>query len=269
MSKIDYSIIGRRFGRLVVLEFDRLDHIGARFWCKCDCGNTKSISGHNLKTGHTTSCGCKKHERRAEDLTGKRFGRLYVTGFECMGTTGKSYWKCICDCGNKTVVERSALVCGGTRSCGCGQRDAVTTHGMTDSSLYRSWRSMKHRCTNVNHESYDRYGGRGITVCSEWETFENFRDWSLDNGYEPGLSIDRIDNDVGYYPENCRWTDTYTQNNNTSSNRYVTYNGITHTIAEWARLFNIKYGKLHYRICKGNMQDFDEYFNNNNDWVDK
>lgn len=260
MSKIDYSIIGHKFGRLTVLEFDCLDRSGARFVCKCDCGNTKSISAHNLKTGHTTSCGCKKYERRSEDLTGKRFGRLCVTGFERMGTQGKSYWSCVCDCGNKSIVERSALLSGGTTSCGCGQRDAVTTHGMSDDPLYNSWRSMKHRCSSPNHESYERYGGRGITVCDDWVKFENFRDWSLDNGYTPGLSIDRIDNNAGYYPENCRWADIYTQNNNMSSNHRVRYNGISHTVAEWARIFNIRYRKLHDRICKGNMRDFEEYF---------
>jgi hypothetical protein len=260
MSKIDYSIIGKRFGRLTVLDFDKMDGHVAKFLCECDCGNIKSIRSGNLKSGHTTSCGCKTHERRSEDLTGKRFGRLKVIGFDRMGTGGKSYWLCQCDCGTKNIVERSSLLSSGTISCGCARRDATSTHGMTNSSLYNTWRSMKYRCDNPNHIHYDRYGGRGISIYDEWYAFENFRDWAMSNGYSEGLTIDRINNDEGYSPENCRWADGYTQHNNTSRNRIVTYNGVTHTIAEWSKLLNVHYSSLWGRINKGDMRDFESYF---------
>ena len=260
MSKIDYSVIGKRFGRLTVMDFDKTDTHASKFICKCDCGNIKSIRGSYLKSGKTTSCGCKKHERRAEDLTGKRFGRLQVTGFNRIGDRGKSYWDCICDCGNKIIAERSSLICGHTMSCGCKQRDAVTKHGMSNGSLYKTWQGMKRRCTNPNHEAYDRYGGRGIGITEDWYDFEKFRDWAINNGYKENLTIDRINNDDGYCPENCRWTDWITQNNNTRWNRLITYNNITHTVADWSRILNIKYKLLYDRINVGDMRDFENYF---------
>lgn len=119
---------------------------------------------------------------------------------------------------------------------------------------------MKQRCTNERSDTYHSYGGRGIHVCDEWLDFENFRDWAFDSGYEPGLTIDRINNNDGYYPGNCRWADRRTQANNRRTNRFVTYGGDTHTIAEWARLFEISYQKLLGRVNRGDMRDFEEYF---------
>ena len=119
---------------------------------------------------------------------------------------------------------------------------------------------MHQRCNDANHTSYHRYGGRGIKVCDEWGKFESFRDWALNSGYELGLTLDREHNDSGYYPDNCRWVTQQTQTNNRSTNHFITYNGDTHTIAEWARLFQVNYSTLQGRIKRGNMQDFEKYF---------
>ena len=119
---------------------------------------------------------------------------------------------------------------------------------------------MKQRCGNTHFKQYHRYGGRGVFLCDEWQEFENFRDWAFDSGYEPGLSIDRINNDDGYYPENCRWADRITQQNNRYNNRFITYADITHTLAEWSRLLNIDYDKLRRRVNRNDMRDFEEYF---------
>lgn len=149
-------------------------------------------------------------------------------------------------------------------SCGCYNRESFikrsTTHGSSDTPLYNVWRSMCQRCDNANHKSYHRYGGRGIKVCDEWNTFERFRDWALDNGYDNGLTLDREHNDGGYYPDNCRWVSQQVQTNNRSNNHYITYNGETRTQAEWARLFRVNYSTLQGRIKRHDMRDFEEYF---------
>lgn len=111
------------------------------------------------------------------------------------------------------------------------------------------WHSMIGRCTNPERPQYHNYGGRGISVCERWSrSFESFYDWSIENDYEIGLSIDRIDNDKGYSPDNCRWVTMKEQNNNTRSNRIITFEGKTQTMAEWADEVGIKYACLEARI---------------------
>lgn len=197
-------------------------------------------------------------------IIGKRFGQLTVLEFCYLDARRQSHWLCECDCGNKTVVQRANLTSGGTLSCGCHRRENVirrsTTHGESNTPLYYVWHSMHQRCNNTNHKFYPRYGGRGIKVCDEWGDFEPFRDWALDSGYESGLTLDRECNDSGYYPENCRWVPQQTQVNNRSITRFVTYNGDTRTIAEWARLLHVSYNTLLTRINRNDMRDFEKYF---------
>ena len=143
------------------------------------------------------------------DLTGQRFGRLVVV--EWAGRQQrKQLWRCVCDCGQTTTAAGHHLKEGRTRSCGCIRREMSTTHGSTRgrtrTRLYRIWLSMKTRCAYPSHTSYKNYGGRGISVCAEWRgSFEAFRDWSLANGYQDDLTIDRINPDGDYEPNNCRW----------------------------------------------------------------
>lgn len=124
-------------------------------------GGQTIVSKNNLKSGNTSSCGCKRYERRSEDLTGKRFGRLCVVDFDHMGGGGRSYWRCICDCGNETLVSRTHLLVGHVTSCGCWNKESHTTHGMSDTSLHHIWTSMKQRCDNTRSGAYAQYGGRG------------------------------------------------------------------------------------------------------------
>lgn len=186
------------------------------------------------------------------DLTGQRFGKL--TAIRCIGINKnrQSVWRCKCDCGSEIDVRSSSLRNGDTSSCGCLQRKiskkANTKHGESHSNLYNIWTSMKARCHNPENHAFNRYGARGITVCDEWHTYANFRDWSMSNGYEAGLSIDRIDNNKGYFPENCRWTTSKKQANNRESNHTITFNGETHTLAEWAVIKDLNYGTLNSRI---------------------
>lgn len=264
MHKTDYSIIGKKFDRLTVLEFDHVNRHGSYFLCRCDCGNQKIVSYSQLKSGATGSCGCKayesRHTRRSPDLTGRRFGKLYVLGFDRMDHHSNSYWLCECDCGNITTVSRVNLLNGSTTSCGCWHDQAHITHGMSYDQLYNVWHGMKQRCTNIHHTAFHHYGGRGIAICTEWMDFENFRDWALNNGYRPGLTIDRINTNDGYCPENCRWVSQLVQCNNKRNNHFVTYNGVTHTIADWSRILGVKYGTLQNRINRDDMRDFEEYF---------
>lgn len=263
MSRKREDLIGKRFGRLTVIGYDHTNPHGDTCWlCECDCGNRTVVIRYNLTSGSTRSCGCISHE--SEDLSGMKFNMLTVVERVERLPNGKTLWRCICDCGNETIVEGYNLKSGGTKSCGCLQKEMSskykTTHGMSNTRLYRIWTDMKQRCINENRARYKRYGGRGITFESTWNDFEPFRDWALSNGYDDDLSIDRINNELGYYPDNCRWTDVITQENNRSSNRYFSYSGETHTIAEWSRVLNVRYTTLYQRILRGDLRDFEDYF---------
>ena len=189
------------------------------------------------------------------DLKGNRYGKLVVVKRVSGGKRGKSMWYCECDCGEKTVVVGTNLVRGLTRSCGCLSKDLTserfTKHRLSALRIYKIWSDMKKRCTNKSHRSYKDYGGRGIKVCEEWMHYpQRFYEWSICNGYEDTLSIDRIDVDGDYCPENCRWADRVTQANNCRSNHYLTYNGETKTIAEWARELGIISDVIRARLSK-------------------
>lgn len=194
------------------------------------------------------------------DLTGQRFGRLTVLEFVPVPCTKRSYWKCRCDCGNEKTVETQKLLLFSTKSCGCLKIERIikqsTKHGGKSTRLYEIYKSMRQRCLNSNNPHYCDYGGRGITICKEWENdFTAFRDWALSNGYADNLSIDRIDNDKGYFPENCRWVDRKTQCNNRRSNIIVVFNNKQFTISEASELSGIKYNTLRDRYLRGDRGD--------------
>lgn len=135
---------------------------------------------------------------------------------------------------------------------------AARTHGMSETKIYATWCRMKGRCYSKTNRKYYRYGARGITVCDEWlgeNGFMNFYNWSMENGYSEELSIDRIDNDKGYSPDNCRWADNFQQANNTSKTHKITYNGETHSIAEWSRILGISRCVIKDRITKLHWSD--------------
>lgn len=177
------------------------------------------------------------------DLTGKRFGKLFVVKQTTNYVNGVATWLCLCDCGNHVVKRGDVLRRGDATNCGCiskeKQRVAVTTHGLSHSPLYRAWDSMKRRCKNPTTKFYENYGGRGITFCDEWQNFEPFRDWALSNGYRKGLTLDRIDNDGNYCPQNCRWVDMYTQSRNKRNNKWLSLNGKTMILSDWAKELNV------------------------------
>lgn len=190
------------------------------------------------------------------DLIGSKFGKLTVIGLGAYYVSPKGakvkQWECRCDCGNITLANTTQLRCGKKMSCGCFQREKAAedrkTHGMYGSRLYHIHSSMVQRCTNPNNEDFCNYGGRGIAICKEWLVFENFKEWALTNGYSEKLTIDRIDVNGNYDPFNCRWASSKKQNNNRRNNRMLSFNGETHTMAEWADIIGIRYDVLASRI---------------------
>lgn len=170
---------------------------------------------------------------RMIDMTGQKFGLLTAVKY-----VGERRWKFKCDCGGETITAGKNVRNGNTLSCGCEQKrrasKAKKTHGMTSSSEYGIWRTMKSRCYLPSDCNYHNYGGRGIKVCDRWvNSFENFL---ADMGRRPsGMSIDRIDANKGYEPDNCRWTNDVTQANNRRNNRTITYKGETLTLAQWSK----------------------------------
>lgn len=190
------------------------------------------------------------------DLTGQRFGRLVVIERADNSADGRARWLCRCDCGQSKTVLGEHLKKGRTKSCGCAKSESSSKrfkkHGGRNSKLYRIWSNMKDRCNNPDCKVYSDYGGRGIKVCKEWiDDFSAFQKWALANGYKEGLTIDRKDNDKGYSPDNCRWTDRKIQGNNKRNCRYITYKGQRKTVAEWSEITGIPHETLLYRLNHG------------------
>lgn len=194
---------------------------------------------------------------KAIDVTGQVFGRLTVVEKHGSLKGEGVLWKCKCSCGNETIVTGKNLRSGNTKSCGCLIRDTFidrnksrATHGQTGSPTFISWDSMKQRVLNPSHKSYENYGGRGITICERWlESFENF---VADMGERPeGMTLDRIDTNGNYEPENCRWATDEVQGNNKRSSKLIEFQGRTQTSIQWAREFGIHPKVLLYRLKNG------------------
>lgn len=192
-------------------------------------------------------------------MKGQKIGKLLVIE-EAGRTQDKSIlWRCKCDCGNEVIVRGACLRSGHTTSCGCKLRETTIRrnfrHGESKTSrLYSIWCGIKRRtvsehCQNDHHWKY--YAGKGVTICDEWLDYQKFKSWSIANGYRDDLTIDRIDNDGDYCPENCRWVGLKAQANNKTTNVFITYNGETHTVAQWSELSGINYHTLIDRYNHG------------------
>lgn len=186
------------------------------------------------------------------DLTGQRFFRLTVCERVQTPSGAKgSYWLCRCDCGNTKVFSAGNLKQGHAKSCGCLTYEYQhRSHGQSTTRLYNVWSCMKKRCYNKTFEAYKDYGGRGIIVCEEWLDFANFEKWARATHYSEGLTIERIDVNGNYCPENCKWATRKQQANNRRSCLLYTYNGETHNLMEWCNLLDLDYKNIHNRLYK-------------------
>lgn len=194
------------------------------------------------------------------DLTGQIFDRLTVIEkTDKRDSNGSVIWLCRCACTNEILVKSNSLTSGHTKSCGCINKERASefckthfrTHNLRTHRLYNTWEHMKQRCYNKNNKDYKNYGARGIIVCNEWlDDFMIFYSWAISNGYRDDLTLDRVNVNGNYEPNNCRWATQGEQNNNKQSHHKLTYNGETLTLAQWSERVNIPYNTLERRINK-------------------
>lgn len=191
------------------------------------------------------------------DLTGQVFGRLTVIERAENSKGGKVRWLCRCECGVEKIIRGSNLTNNRSLSCGCLNREVNskvhTKHGLRHTKVYKIWAGMMKRCYNKNCKAYSRYGGRNIKVCERWHDVSNFYEdvSKLEHFNEPGYSLDRIDNNKGYEPDNMRWATRKEQNRNTRRNALVDYNGELIALSAAAELTGINYAILWDRYHKG------------------
>lgn len=255
-----------------------------RYLCECNCTehNRTVVLAAHLKNGRTLSCGCVQKEKagRAKfiDMTGWVMSEHGVPDSKLtvikrvedhVTPKGVHYSKWLCECSceehNQIVAYGSHLKNGRNKDCGCSRKNKKAKEQKKNNENTKKkslpygwkrlriiWRNMRRRCSVTTCDVYDRYGGRGIFVCKEWDnSFETFYNWAINNGYNDSLTIDRKDNDKGYCPENCKWSTYKEQGNNRRSCHYITYNGETHTIKEWGEINHINPGTIRTRIHAG------------------
>ena len=188
------------------------------------------------------------------DISGQKFNRLAAIKPVRKYKSGNTIWLCRCDCGNFCEVEGSLLRRGKQKSCGCYPSERMkqlnTKHNGFGTRLYEIWRQMHRRCYGENTKAYKDYGGRGISICKEWSEFGPFREWALSSGYRDDLTIDRINVNGDYCPENCRWATVKQQANNRRSNHKISFNEETHTISEWADILGVNQVWLWNRLSR-------------------
>lgn len=183
------------------------------------------------------------------DISNQTFGELYVISY-AYTKRNRAFWLCKCSCGNEVIYESYPLRNGQRKTCGCEKYKGLPK-GYSHEPLYALWWNMKRRCNDDSADSFKNYGARGIKVCSEWNDYSEFYKWAKSNGYEPGLTIDRIDSNKDYCPDNCRWVDWKTQERNRRNNRLITFKGETHCLSEWSEITDINKKTLRNRLING------------------
>ena len=200
------------------------------------------------------------YEKKHQSLIGQKFNRLTILSIWKNKESGYYMCRCRCDCGNTRDNRLTYVKNGGIKSCGCSKykhrplpnNSSSVFDGRSSHPLHKVWNAMFDRCENPNNQMFSVYGGRGISVCQEWRDFQKFVEWSDSVGGRPkGYSLDRIDPNGNYCPENCRWADDETQQNNKRTNQYLTYKGETLSLSQWARKLGISRYAIQYRFMQG------------------
>lgn len=182
------------------------------------------------------------------NIIGEKFGKLTVLEYVYTKKTVR-YYLCQCECGNICIKPSYRLIGNRVKSCGCLYRKS---YGISqDNKLYNIWNHTKQKCLYKNNASYKYFGAIGIKLCKEWHDFKNFYDWAISNGYKSGLTLDRININKDYEPKNCKWVTIKERHNNRKDNNYVTYNGITLTLSQWAEKLGLSYFTLKQRLSYG------------------
>lgn len=257
MKRNDLS--GATFGKLKVVAFAYRKK-GLKFWeCLCECGNKTFVKTNNLNSGKTKSCGCKRTNTHLKP--GDVYGKLTLKKRHYPEKKSRmSHWVCECECGNETIKDSQYLYKRPTPACeDCGAKLRVeknTKHGeapsknQKSSREYRIWSNMMKRCYSKNLPGYEDYGGRGITVAESWR--KSFINFLRDMGRSPkGHSLDRIDNNKGYSPENCRWSSHKEQGQNRRNCVYMEFMGHRKALQFWSDISGLKRGAIDYRRRKG------------------
>jgi hypothetical protein len=186
-------------------------------------------------------------QKRKEKFVGKKFGKLKV--FDIVFLDNECFVDVVCDCGNKKRYKYSGFKVSKPTHCGCNH--GCKTHGMSNAPLYKSWSAMKRRCNSPDELHKKYYKDKGITYCEEWESFENFMDWALKNGYVENYTIERIDNSKGYFPENCKWIPAKDQNKNKTNKSHLIIGGVDKSYTEWANEYGLRENTIRMRIKYG------------------
>ena len=277
----DPSYIGKVYGDFEVVDTFKVPHSSKSgntiMWmCRCiHCGEVFKKQPSEIKRGKKCKCQIEAERKAIWDAEiGRKYGRLTVIGIEhkLSGKYRTAYAVCGCDCGSNVIVQVSALRSGATKSCGCLEEEYLKksrgsrNESRTKSPLYGTWSGMRQRCFNKNSHAYKNYGGRGITICPDWlgpEGFDRFEKWAYENGYEPevGLSLDRIDVNGNYEPNNCRWANIYIQAVNKRPRqpakrkpvKTYTIDGEEKTLNQWCREYHISTNAVYYRTRKLGM----------------
>lgn len=285
MGRPALDLTGRRYGKLVVIRraddyVDRKGHKSPVWECKCDCGNTKNIYASKLKSGKVTDCGCEDSTKRNEkgqfvkgqginDISGKKFGKLTVIRLDKI-VNKKSYWYVKCECGNVKSVRSDTLK--KITSCGCDKKKqdlinlhVTNNHELTHHPVYHIWSAMLNRCYSPKNTAYKDYGGRGITVCEEWKDIRNFAKWADESGFVPdkNLSIERVDVNGNYCPENCIWIDKKLQARNKRNTIRFTIEGVEKSLSEWSEIYGISHEKVIGRYYRGVRNPEDLFYKGN------
>lgn len=264
---VELGLLKRFASKRVRGEWHALDAVDVVWLTTLDAAGAAEVAASwkptRKPTGTTPRTGCKVRPvvyagGKKIDESGKRYGRWLILDYAGTHPTNPNagaMWNARCDCGTLRVICRTNFAYGGSTSCGCLQREKCsarrTTHGRTKSPEYSAWRSMRCRCHNPDYFGYKNYGARGIVVCERWrDSFENFL---ADMGERPSPdhSLDRNDNSGPYSPENCVWATAREQINNRRNTRFLTLDGVTKPLTEWARDLNISRQTIASRIRYG------------------